>query len=69
MLPKIQFYLYIFKCNYWLKKRTKTHTHKKNHKTRKTNQPTHPQVPTNPEICKKQKRARNSYGPGLAYEA
>lgn len=50
------------------KKNQNTHTHK-NHKTRKTNQPTHPQVPTNPEICKKQKRARNSYGPGLAYEA
>lgn len=51
-----------------VKKRTKTHTHK-NHKTRKTNQPAHPQVPTNPEICIKQKRARNTYGPAPVYEA
>lgn len=40
MLPKIQFYLYIFKCNYWLKKEPK-HTHTKITKQEKpTNQPT-----------------------------
>lgn len=42
-----------------VKKNPKTHTHKITKQEKPTNQPTHPQVPTNPEICKKQKRARN----------
>lgn len=48
------------------KKNQNTHTQKSQNKK---NQPTHPQVPTNSEICIKQKRARNSYGPAPAYEA
>lgn len=69
MLPKIQFYLYIFLMQLLVKKKEPKHTHTKITKQEKPTKPSHPQVPTNPEICIKQKRARNSYGPAPAYEA